>query len=450
MDLPEAFRTRMAKQLGTEAGDFFDAYDAPPLHGLRLNPLKYTKEQLFAALPFPLASAPFSPWSFYVPPGFKAGREPLHHAGAFYMQEPSAAAAVTALAPQPGERVLDLCAAPGGKSTQIAGALAGHGLLWSNEVVRGRAAALLSNMERLGVRNAVVSSCRPDALCRALAGYFDRVLVDAPCSGEGMFRRDEQAVREWSPAHVQACAARQQAILESACLALRPGGVLAYSTCTFSEAENEGVVTEFLRRHSGFSLVDCGLSNGHPALGGLARRIYPMDGGEGHFVAVLRREGRPVRLPAAPVPPASAQAMQLCGELYREGLAGHPAQVGEKLYLLPEDLPALAGLGVLRAGVLLGEVKTARGKARGTAGGPRYVPAHAAFLAARPQQLRRCLCLERGDPRVLAFLHGEELAVSEDLCGWCGVAVAGAVLGFGKCSGGRLKNHYPKGLRLLG
>ena len=447
MQLPKAFSTRMERQLGAEASAFFRAYQEPPLRGLRLNPLKYTKAQLAASLPFPLKPAPYSPWTFYAPADWKAGQEPLHHAGAFYMQEPSAAAAVTALRPQPGERVLDLCAAPGGKSTQIAAALAGEGLLWSNEVVHSRATVLLSNIERLGVRNAVVSSCRPEVLCQALAGFFDRVLVDAPCSGEGMFRRDEQAVREWSPAHVESCAVRQQAILESACVALRPGGVLAYSTCTFSEAENEGVVTAFLQRHSDFTLVDCGLQAGHPALGGLARRIYPMDGGEGHFVAILRRAGETTACLAASDAPPSQEAAQLRDALYTSPISGVPARVGDKLYLLPEGLPALSGLGVLRAGVLLGTVKQSRGRG-GRAGAVRYEPAHAAFLAAKPKQLRQCLCLDHGDPRVHAFLRGEELEAPESLRGFCAVAVAGAVMGFGKCSGGRLKNHYPKGLRV--
>ena len=195
-----------------------------------------------------------------------SGRQPLHHAGAFYVQEPSAASAVTVLAPVPGDRVLDLCAAPGGKSTQIAGALQGQGLLWSNEVVRNRAQVLLSNMERMGVRNAVVSSCRPDLLCERLAGYFDKVLVDAPCSGEGMFRREPQAVKEWSLAHTEACAARQLAILNSAAQAVREGGVLVYSTCTFAPVENEGVVSAFLQKHPGFVLEETGLSGGRQGL----------------------------------------------------------------------------------------------------------------------------------------------------------------------------------------
>lgn len=435
----------MTKQLGTEADSFFACYDQPVQHALRVNPLKYTKKALTEVLPFPLRQAPFSPDSYYVPADFKAGQEPLHHAGAFYMQEPSAAAAVTAMNPQPGERVLDLCAAPGGKSTQIAGQLGGTGLLWSNEVVHSRANILLSNIERLGVANAVVSSCRPEILCTALAEYFDRVLVDAPCSGEGMFRRDAGAVEEWSIEHTLSCAVRQQAILESACQAVRLGGVLTYSTCTFSPEENEGVVTEFLKRHQDFILIDAGLTGGRPALG-KARRIYPMDGGEGHFVAVMRRNGENSGLSSKYVSPApDNEAQALAAEIYTQPPAGIPYRKGDRLYLLPENLPPFHGLGVLRAGVLLGTVKPSHRKGAP----PRLEPEHAAYMAARPEQLCQCVQLSHEDSRVTAFLRGEEIEVPETFHGYCGIAVAGAVMGFGKCSGGRMKNHYPKGLRLL-
>lgn len=445
LQLPTAFIQRMKEQLGTEAEEFFPKYQCPALRALRRNPLKCSQKILEESLPFPLRQAPFSPLSYYVPAEFRPGREPLHHAGAFYMQEPSAAAAVTALNPQPGERVLDLCAAPGGKSTQIAGQLSGQGLLWSNELVRGRAKILLSNMERIGVPNAVVSSCQPETLCSALQEFFDRVLVDAPCSGEGMFRRDAKAMEEWSPEHVSACAVRQKAILESAQKAVRPGGVLTYSTCTFSEEENEGVVTAFLQRHPDFHLVDTGLQGGRPALR-FARRIYPMDGGEGHFVAVMRRDGKtPDTTFSASGQAFSTAAEQLAASLYKGTCPGVPAQVGERLYLLPEGLPPLQGLGVLRAGILLGEAKPVHRKNAP----PRLEPAHAAFLASRPEQLRQCLQLVHDDPRVFAFLRGEEIEVPDTFRGYCGVSVAGVTVGFGKCSGGRLKNHYPKGLRML-
>lgn len=446
MNLPEAFLRRMQSMLGDEYPALLACYDRPHLRGIRLNSLKCTEEKLLESFPFPLRRSPFSPLSFYFPEeGGKVGTLPLHHAGAFYSQEPSASSAVTALAPQPGERVLDLCAAPGGKSTQIAALLAGEGLLWSNEVVKSRANILLSNLERMGVKNAVVSSCRPETLCPALEGFFDRVLVDAPCSGEGMFRRDAQAVAEWSEEHVRSCAVRQAAILDSAAQSLRPGGVLVYSTCTFSPEENEETVAAFLARHPDFSLGETGLAGGRPGLFGMtqARRIFPMDGGEGHFVALLRREGSASPTggeEAAPVPAAVRSAAEEIRESVFRELAGNPplAQAGEQILLLPENLPPLRGLGVLRAGVPLCARK-----------GKRFEPCHGLFMAARPEQLRLCLDLPLDSPALAAFLRGEEIDAPEDWKGWCGVSANGVTTGFGKCSGGRLKNHYPRGLRNL-
>lgn len=435
--LPQAFNDRMKESLGGEYEAFLACYEQPHLRGLRLNTLKCGEETLRHALPFPMTPAPFSPLSYYVPEtAERLGSLPLHHAGAFYVQEPSAASAVTVLDPRPGERVLDLCAAPGGKSTQIAALLAGEGVLWSNEIVRSRANVLLSNMERMGVRNAVVSCCRPDVLCEALAGFFDRVLVDAPCSGEGMFRRDAQAVMEWSPEHVRACSVRQLAILESASQALREGGTLVYSTCTFSPEENEGVVSAFLEKHPDFVLLDTGVSFGRPAALPKARRILPMDGGEGHFVARLRRNSENPCAPAPHVYQKSCVAADACRQMiFREAPAGVPEQIGENLLLLPPGLPQMRGLGVLRAGVLLGTSQK------------RVEPAHAAFLAAKPGELCAVLEFAHDDPQIFAFLHGEELEAPESYKDYTGVAVDGIVTGFGKCSGGRLKNRYPKGLR---
>ena len=435
--LPQAFCRRMQEQLGGEYEAFLACYDKPHLRGVRLNTLKCEEKTLRQALPFSIAPAPFSPLSYYVPEDVeRLGSLPMHHAGALYVLEPSAASAVTALAPVPGERVLDLCAAPGGKSTQIAARLAGKGLLWSNEIVRSRANILLSNIERMGVRNAVVSSCRPDALCEGLAGFFDKVLVDAPCSGEGMFRRDERAVAEWSPEHVKACAVRQSAILNSAALALKEGGVLVYSTCTFSPEENEGVISSFLREHDDFELLDCGVSFGRPAALPQARRILPMDGGEGHFVARLRRISANGCVPSAYEYQKPSGAARACCELiYREQPAGALEQIGENLLLLPLGLPRMKGLGVLRAGVLLGTSQK------------RVEPAHAAFMAACTGELRAALDLPHDSPRLAAYLHGEEIEAPESLRGYVGVAVDGVTAGFGKCSGGRLKNRYPKGLR---
>ena len=237
------FLLRMKSLLGDEFDEFLKFYNSDDfIKGLRVNTLKCLPEKLCSLLDFELKKTPFCDEGFYIPSDVKSiGNNPLHHAGAFYVQEPSATSAVTMLDVHEGDYVLDLCAAPGGKSTQIGAKLNGTGLLWSNEIVRSRANILLSNIERMGISNAVVSNCRPDELCKRLENRFDRILVDAPCSGEGMFRKND-AEREWSIEHVKSCAARQLLILNSAKDALKNGGYMVYSTCTFSKEENEGCV----------------------------------------------------------------------------------------------------------------------------------------------------------------------------------------------------------------
>ena len=439
-ELPLEFENRMRGMLGGEYEAFRAEYEKPHRRGIRLNTLKCDAQTLAETLPFPLVPSPFSPLSYYAPADARMAAYPLYHAGAFYSQEPSASSAVTLLDPQPGERVLDLCAAPGGKSTQIAALTQDRGLLWSNEVVRSRASVLASNLERMGVKNAVVSSVYPDVLAEKLAGYFDRVLVDAPCSGEGMFRRDPAAVQEWSPAHVETCAVRQLAILKSAARCVRAGGVLVYSTCTFSAEENEGVVRAFLAENPGFVLEKPAVSFGRPAYGLDAVRIFPMDGGEGHFAARFRYAAEN----ACAVQPHAGQADRqtaaaaraLYNEIFEDAPPEHLARVRDRILLLPAELPALSGLGVLRAGVELGELRKNR-----------IEPAHGMFMAAKAAQCRSVLHLRHDDPRLLAFLRGEEIT-AEGVSGYTAVAAEGVVTGFGKASGGVLKNKYPKGLRI--
>ena len=289
--LPSCFIDEMKNLLSDEDFDkYIESFNENYYRGIRINTLKCTVEKACSLLPFEVTETPFCDTGFYIPHDVNIGSMVLHHAGAFYSQEPSAMSAVTVLDVKKGDRVLDLCAAPGGKSTQIAAELDGTGLLWSNEIVKNRANILLSNIERMGIRNAVVSSCYPEVLCRNLPEFFDKILVDAPCSGEGMFRKDENAISEWSSEHSKACAERQLAILESASQALKEGGEMVYSTCTFSYIENENVIEQFLARHSDFELVDSGVSFGRPSMQ-KAVRIFPMDGGEGHFAAKLRKKG---------------------------------------------------------------------------------------------------------------------------------------------------------------
>ena len=443
INLPIDFMTKMEQLLQDDYPAFLESYSRPSKKGVRLNPLKCTWDILEKNLPFTLSPSPFF-LRFHLLLLKRKKRRLVYclcvMAGASSSQEPSAASAVTVLSPQPGETVLDLCAAPGGKSTQIAGLLAGKGFLWSNEIVKNRANILLSNIERLGVRNAVVSSCHPDVLCSKLAGFFDKVLVDAPCSGEGMFRRDEQAIEDWSLEHVKARAVRQAAILDSAAQAVKENGILVYSTCTFSKEENEDTVSAFLERHPEFELVDSDVTFGRPGIGlEKTRRIYPMDGGDGHFVAKLRRIKENPDYPKLFTPKQKQDvklAEELLNSIMKEPWEHEILQVKEQFLLLPNGLPQLDGLGVLRAGVPLGEGKTNR-----------IEPAHGLFMAAKPEELHQMLSFANDDPALKQFLKGEEIAVPNHLKGFTGIAVEGVLTGFGKCSAGRLKNRYPKGLR---
>lgn len=442
MELPKEFLQEMEALLGSEYPDFLKTTEQPSQRGLRRNPLKCGEDQLKESLPFPIVPTAFSPLSFTFPGEVEGiGRLPAHHAGLFYVQEPSACSAVTVLDPQPGERVLDLCAAPGGKSTQIAGLLGGEGLLWSNEIVKSRAQVLASNVERLGVRNAVVTSCHPQQLCEALQGFFDRVLVDAPCSGEGMFRRDPEAVAQWTPQAPAACAQRQRAILDSAALAVKEGGVLVYSTCTFSREENEENVNWFLSAHPEFVLLPVNLPFGRPGVNGLpVCRIYPMDGGEGHFVAKFQRVGENTCLAGSfsqyLTKKEDPEVRALFEELFTIPYPGTAARFGDRVVLIPPGAPELDRLGVLRAGVELAHQK-----------GRRLEPSHGVFQAAKKEECRQIHDLSWDAPQLLAFLRGEEIDCGGK--GYTALCAGGIPMGFGKASGGRLKNHYPKGLRNL-
>lgn len=465
--LPAEFTARMRRLLGEEYERLETALCAPlTTRGLRVNTLKCTAAFLEQQLPFAVFPVPFAPEGRVAGAEFRAGSDPFHHAGAYYMQEPSAMSAVTVLAPAPGERILDLCAAPGGKTTQIAAALGGTGLLWANEYVPARARVLAQNVERCGVANCVISCGDTARVANALPRWFDAVLADVPCSGEGMFRKEPAALAEWSEQAVLRCAERSAEILDNAAACVRPGGRLVLSTCTFAPEENEIAVLRFLERHPDFYLEPAGVSFGCPGFSAarlgaflppeqqavaaaadtsLCRRIFPWHGGEGHFVALLRRIGCDTPAASAFVPPRSSnQAVSLAKALYADCFVNEPhgtfAVFGDTVRLLPPLFPAVSGVSVLAAGVAVAQLCGGRTL--------RAEPCHAVFQAAKAQDCRRLLSLSPGDARVPAFLRGEEIA-ADTPGGYTAVAVGGVVTGFGKVSHGRLKNHYPKGLRLV-
>ena len=352
---------------------------------------------------------------------------------------------VTGLEPRPGEIVLDLCAAPGGKTTQIAGSMMGDGLLVCNEINPKRAKILARNIERMAVPNALVLNHHPKDLERHFSGCFDRILVDAPCSGEGMFRKEEAAITDWSKETVLMCADRQKQILDTAAKLLRPGGRLVYSTCTFAPEENEGTISDFLKAHPEFSILPLEapwFAPGRPdyiddPAPGLENtfRIWPHRArGEGHYFAVLVKDedqtgsaltpSAPGKLPKEWTDFAKALDIRLP--------AGKPALFGSTLWWLPPEMPELKGLKVLRAGLELGEVKKGR-----------FEPAHALALF-----LQSCASVQDyapDSPEIARYLHGD--VIPSDKKGWTLVTAGGYSIGWGKGDGKILKNHYPKGLR---
>lgn len=418
MNLPQAYLNRMKDQLGEGFDGYLQAMTEPEKRAARANGLKLSPEKLAELRP---DFVPVGGEGFLLPEGFAPGKDPLHAAGAYYVQELSAQMPTSLFDLTPGMAVLDLCAAPGGKSAQLA-AKVPQGVLFSNEIVPSRANILLGNLERMGARNAVVTSMDPEKLVSATGPVFDGVLVDAPCAGEGMFRKDPEAVRAWSEEHVAACANRQRAILASAQKAVKPGGQLVYSTCSFSPAENEENVRWFLGEYPEFELVE-------------ERRLYPHTSlGEGQYAARLRRKG------AAPdtayLAPKTSKAPLVEAFLTENciGLTGPLRLLPDGRALLLPPLPcALDGLRVLRAGLLLGEVVKGR-----------FVPAHALAMASG-LPLRQQAALSEGD--ALRYLHGETLPTT--LSGWCAVTHGGLALGLGKGTDSILKNHLPKGLRIL-
>lgn len=445
MQFPADFTAREQALLGPRFAELY-AYATPqPARGVTVNGLRCTPEWFAAHADFAAALSPFCPTAFTTAPDFKPGRHPWHHAGVFYAQEPSASAPAALLDVHPGMKVADLCAAPGGKTSQLAEALQGQGLLLANEFVAARAEILRQNLERMGVTNAVITNEDTANLAKALPGVFDRVLVDAPCSGEGMFRKEEAAVTDWTEDTNAICANRQLEILTSAAAMLRPGGRLVYSTCTFSPVENEGVISDFLWKNPDFSVEKPDVpffSPGRPdwvanPAPGLEKtfRLWPHKLlGEGHYAAVLRRAGdeAPAALspePAAKCPPELAAFRGQTGAALPEGKL---LRFGDVCYLVPQALPEVKGLRVLRAGLELGAVLKNR-----------FEPAHAWALWL--ETLESSVSLEESDPLLARYLSGDVLP--SDKRGWTLVQADGLSLGWAKGNGSQLKNHYPKALR---
>ena len=452
----------MQALLGAEAEAFLASLAGPARVGLRVNTLKCLPEHFQELLLWRLEPLPWCNSGFLLNEPVRPGLHPLHRAGVYYLQEPSAMAVAEALAPEPGEWVIDLAAAPGGKATHLA-SLMEQGLLVANEVTGSRVRALGENLERCGVRHALITSESVEKLAARWGAVFDRVLLDAPCSGEGMFRKSAEAVSQWSEYLVRSCAARQDGLLAEAAKLVKPGGVLVYSTCTFAPEENEAVIAAFLGEHPEFGPVPLelpGASTGRTdwvtaSAEGLERtiRFWPhLSPGEGHFIVKLRRisgrtsghsKAKARRKTVVPTP-LPRQAKDLWSTFIRETFRSAPLPDaplrlrGDQLYALPGTLPNLTGLRTLRSGVWLGTLKKNR-----------FEPAHSLALALTQAELAEVQALDLANsPELGRYLQGDVLeAPGED--GWLVVTVSGFALGWGRRNRGTLKNFYPKGLRLI-
>ena len=439
MKLPFDYENRMKELLGDDFEAFLSAMSHESVRALRVNTLKGSVENFININPWGLCDkdkVDWCPTGFYIDDQI-SGKHPLHQAGVFYIQESSAMSVVEKLNVEPGDFVLDLCASPGGKSTQIGAYLKGNGLLVSNEPILERASNLSENIERAGIPNCLVCSAYPDEISERFEGAFNKILVDAPCSGEGMFRKNPDAVGEWSVENVLMCAQRQKDILTEAYKMLAPGGRLVYSTCTFSREEDEENAAWFTDTYDDMHLVE-------------QRKLLPYEvRGEGHFYAVFDKLGEwdehcSFKKEAGINPKQKDIVLADYYDFEKEylnitgtdifGRNGKYILFGDELYLIPESIPQMKGLKVLRSGLCLGTLKKNR-----------FEPSHGLAMYLKPEDAKASVSLTQED--ATRFLKGESLS-GEFKRGWNLVCYEGYSLGWGKASNGMLKNHYPKGLRI--
>ena len=427
--LPQRFLDDMKELLMDEYDDFIKSYDEPKTTGLRINTLKINKEELLNLNLYNLTPIPWADEGFYYDEEVdRPGKSPLHESGAYYLQEPSAMSVVPHLDIKEGDKVLDMCAAPGGKSTYILSKLNDTGLLVSNEINSTRIRALGENLERFGARNCIITNTDSNNLRKVFTGYFDKIVIDAPCSGQGMFRKDEVAIEDWSYAKVLECQSIQKDIIRDGYDMLKNGGVLVYSTCTFAKEENEDVINEFISEYENAKLIEM-------------QRIWPHKvSGEGHFVAKIQKlENEDCNVKYIKIKNNDKEVKD-----YREfekkflniSMESRFDIRGENLYLLPEEHPDTKKLKVLRYGLHLGMLKKNR-----------FEPSHALSHYLKMEDVKNVENFSIQDNKILDYLRGNTKKKGKSR-GWVLVCVEGIGLGWGKKSNGILKNHYPKGLRI--
>lgn len=447
INLPEEFIERMKSDLGSDFLAFRDTYEQESVYSIRLNPLKIDlsmeTSKTTQTIVEKYSTGEQVTWcntGFYSLPSLAPGSSAYHHAGAIYIQEASAMSAVPQLDVSRGLKVFDMCAAPGGKSTQIAGYLMQEGLLVCNEPVGNRAKILSENIERLGVKNAIVTNEYPNKLAKKLPGYFDRILIDAPCSGEGMFRKNPDACGEWSPGEVELCAQRDDELLDLADEMLADGGRIVFSTCTFARPEDEESIERFLKRHPEYECV-------------YQHKLFPHEAkGEGHFVAALVKKS----VEDLEAEEKSKNAVKLLksgnvdtkdyfkflDETFVDEVAKKYKdktrlfQVEDRIYYLPEKCFDFNGLHVLRAGLHMGNILKGR-----------FEPSHALAHASKGSELKSSVSFAEGSAEIAGYLNGQTISCDSSLKGWTLISVDEVSLGWGKAVNGTIKNHYPKGLR---
>ncbi|MDO5589585.1 MAG: RsmF rRNA methyltransferase first C-terminal domain-containing protein [Lachnospiraceae bacterium] len=460
MKLPEKFEEKMQDLLKDEFADYISCYDEPRYYGLRVNTNKISVEEFRKICPFEIWPIPWIENGFYYD-GEKVtpSKHPYYFAGLYYLQEPSAMTPANRLPVEPGDKVLDVCAAPGGKATELGAKLNGEGVLIANDISNSRAKGLLKNIEVFGIGNVLVLSEEPGKLEEYFPEYFDKILIDAPCSGEGMFRKDKKMVKAWEEHGPEFFANIQKSIITQAARMLKPGGMLLYSTCTFDGRENEGTIEYLLNAYPEFEILEMkgyeGFADGIPKLTTSKSedfkktvRIFPHKmKGEGHYLALLRK-GKSIE---------KLEDKKLSGKRNKKKLpedlevflksttleldADRLDIHGERVYYMPDDLPDVRGIRFLRTGLLLGELKKNR-----------FEPSQALAMCLKKEQYKNVIDLNVADERVNRYLKGETLDV-EDLTGpkekgWYLVCVDSYPLGFGKLSGQTLKNKYLPGWRL--
>ncbi|MDF2472806.1 MAG: hypothetical protein K0R21_588 [Anaerocolumna sp.] len=464
MKLPKLFEDRMKELLVDEYDEFAKSYEQPHYSGLRVNTLKIAPEDFEKITPYEIKRIPWIENGYYYDSKDQPARHPHYHAGLYYIQEPSAMIPANLLPIKPGDKVLDLCAAPGGKSTELAAKLKGEGVLISNDISNSRAKALLKNIELFGVRNAIVMSESPAKLSTYFPGFFDKILVDAPCSGEGMFRKSPSIMKNWEQYGVEYYNKLQKEIILFAAAMLKPGGSMLYSTCTFSPEENEGTIAFLLKEHPEFRVVNPldyknlgakgisyeGFSPGHPEWVDGPRelknciRIWPHKiKGEGHFITLLKKEEVS---PVAGIQANLGKESKLSSEAYeffdKLSIPIDNSRIDvreDRLYLVPKEIPSVKGLRILRLGLFLGEMKKNR-----------FEPSQALANALTMNEYKQVINLSGSDPDAIKYLKCETIDVSDQYeDGWQLICVDGYPLGWGKLSGGTLKNKYLPGWRWM-